>query len=284
MKSSITVCFVTALLGCNFAAAELLTVHLRTRDPDKLGSKDVIQAELTAKWKPEETAIVVCDMWDQHWCKGATARVAEMAPRMNEVLKSARRHGVLIIHCPSTCMEAYKETPQRRIAQSAPKIDVAVPLSGWCNLDSEREGRLPIDDTDGGCDCDVECQGGSPWKRQIASLHIAPADAITDSEEAFYLMKERGVKNVIVMGVHMNMCVLGRPFAIRQLVKQGMNVALMRDMSDTMYDHRQPPYVSHFRGNELVVEHIERFWCPSVASTDFTGKPEFVFAADTVER
>lgn len=284
MKPLFVMCLSVSMLGCDVASAELLTLHLRTREPAKLGSKDVISAELTAEWDPAETAIVVCDMWDQHWCKGATARVAEIAPRMNEVLKAARKQGVLIIHCPSSCMEAYKETPQRRVAQSAPKIDVTIPLSGWCNLDPDKEGRLPIDDTDGGCDCDVECQGGSPWKRQIASLDIAPADAVTDSEEAFYLMKDRGVKNVIVMGVHMNMCVLGRPFAIRQLVNQDMNVALMRDMSDTMYDHRQPPYVSHFRGTDLVIEHIERHWCPSLVSTDFTGKPAFVFAADTGER
>jgi len=23
------------------------------------------------QWKPSETAIIICDMWNQHWCKGA---------------------------------------------------------------------------------------------------------------------------------------------------------------------------------------------------------------------
>lgn len=49
-----------------------------------------------------------------------------------------------------------------------------------------------------------------------------------------------------------------------------MNVVLIRDMTDAMYDPRQPPYVSHARGTELVVEHIERYWCPSIESRDLT--------------
>ena len=31
-------------------------------------------------WKPEETAMIICDMWDNHWCRGMTSRVAEMPP------------------------------------------------------------------------------------------------------------------------------------------------------------------------------------------------------------
>jgi len=37
-----------------------------------------------------------------------------------------------------------------------------------------------------------------------------------------------------------------------------------------MYDPREPPYVSHTRGTELVVEHIEKYWCPSIEGIDLT--------------
>ncbi len=66
------------------------------------------------------------------------------------------------------------------------------------------------------------------------------------------------------------MCVLGRPFGIRQLRKLGMNVVLVRDLTDAMYNPRRAPYVSHARGTELVVEHIEKHWCPSIVSDDLT--------------
>ena len=27
--------------------------------------------ETTVTWSPSKTAIIVCDMWDDHWCKSA---------------------------------------------------------------------------------------------------------------------------------------------------------------------------------------------------------------------
>jgi hypothetical protein len=144
-------------------------------------------------------------------------------------------------------------------------------------IDLQREAGLPIDDSDGGCDCQPQCQQRSPYTRQIATLEIGPDDAITDSVEAYYLMRMRGIKNVIVTGVHTNMCILMRPFGIRQLVAQDMNVVLMRDLTDTMYNSRRRPNVSHFRGTGLVVDHIERFWCGTVASSQITGKEPFQF-------
>ena len=41
-----------------------------------------------------------------------------------------------------------------------------------------------------------------------------------------------------------------------------------------MYDPRQPPYVSHTRGTELVIEHIEKYWCPSIESADLMNVVE----------
>ncbi|MBV8879075.1 MAG: hypothetical protein JO332_03830, partial [Planctomycetaceae bacterium] len=53
-------------------------------------------------WYGPETAFIVCDMWDDHWCKGAARRVGELAVPMNRVLKAAREHGCLIVHAPSS--------------------------------------------------------------------------------------------------------------------------------------------------------------------------------------
>ena len=43
----------------------------------------------------------------------------------------------------------------------------------------------------------------------------------------------------------------------QMMAKQGINVTLMRDMTDTMYNPKMAPFVSHFTGTDLVVEHIE---------------------------
>lgn len=259
---------------------ELLRLQARTRSRVAADSTFWHSTNQTIEWQPGETCVVVCDMWDNHWCRPSAERVGELAPQMNEVLQAARARGLLIIHCPSDTLDFYKDTPQRRLAQSAPVVPTQPALERWIRLLPEREGSLPIDDSDGGCDCDPPVQSQRAWTRQHPAIQIAAGDAITDSAEAFYLMKQRGIKNVIVMGVHTNMCVLGRPFSIRQMVLQGQNVVLMRDMTDTMYNPAKPPFVSHFSGNDLVVEHIEQYWCPTILSTEFTGRPAFRFSHD----
>ncbi len=123
------------------------------------------------------------------------------------------------------------------------------------------------------------------WTRQIKTIELVDGDALTHSgQETYNLLAEREIDNVILCGVHLNMCVLGRPFGIRQMVKLGKNVALMRDMTDTMYNPERPPGVDHFTGTDLVVEHVEKFWCPSFTSTDITGKQPFKFEEDKREK
>jgi putative membrane-bound dehydrogenase-like protein len=278
--------FVMALpaLVCAERGAEI-ELYMRTRAATESGPVQVIHKQV--RWAPERTALIICDMWDDHWCKGAAARVAEIAPKMNEVVDAARTRGVFVIHAPSDVTEFYKDTPQRKRAQTAKPATPPVKIDRWRRIDREKEGPFPIDDSDGGCDDSPRCKEGPPypWKRQIATIQIADQDAITDSgQEAFNLMEERGITNVIVMGVHANMCVLGRSFAIRQMVLLGKNVVLVRDMTDTMYNSRTRPNVNHFRGTDLVVEHIERYWCPTITSTTLTGEPEFRFKDDPLNK
>lgn len=264
-----------------------LPVKLRSR-LSPVGQPPVAAREVATNWNPKRTAIVVCDMWDRHWCRSAEARCGELAVSMNAMLQAARAQGVFIVHAPSACMKFYQDTPQRKRAQSAPYSQPPMTLSttprwgtAWCYSDPSREAILPIDATDDGCDCEKPCPTGAPWTRQAAAIEIGPDDAITDNgQEIWNLFAERKIDNVVLCGVHLNMCVLGRPFGIRQMVRVGKNVALMRDMTDTMYNPKRPPGVHHFAGTDLMVEHVERYWCPSLTSTTFTGKPAFRFRDD----
>ena len=144
-----------------------LTVSLRTREERSPGSGVFYPVVKDEKWTPQQTAIIVCDMWDQHWCQGASRRVAEIAPRMNEVLEKAREMGIFIIHSPSGCMEPYKETAARKRAQMAPMSKAApAGIANWCEkIPAEEKGAYPIDQGNGGCDCHPHCKTGNPWRR-----------------------------------------------------------------------------------------------------------------------
>jgi nicotinamidase-related amidase/type 1 glutamine amidotransferase len=232
------------------------------------------------KWKPSETAIIICDMWNEHWCNGATERVAEMAPFMNNVVSLAREKGILIVHAPSEVIDYYKNYPGRKLGQKY-KSSKAKKLISNNDLPSEDNVVWPIDQSDGGCDDYPECKQGNPWTHQTDLIEIRDNDAISDSgEEIGGLFYNMGIKNVILMGVHTNMCVIGRSFGLRNMVRLGMNVVLMRDLTDTMYDSKQPPHVNHFTGNSLIFEYIEKYVCPTIVSTDLTGKKQFRFKND----
>jgi nicotinamidase-related amidase len=259
-----------------------LTLRCRVKSP---GPEGFTAVEKKTTWNPRKTALIICDMWDDHWCKSAARRVVELAGPMNGVIQTARRRGLFIIHAPSSVTSFYQDTAQRKRALRAPIAPTSVPLSRaerwgttWCWPDAAREAVLPIDDSDMGCDCAVKCRVRTPWTRQTAAIEIAEADAITDNgQETWNLLAQHGIDTVVLCGVHLNMCVLGRPFGIRQMVKLGKTVALMRDMTDTMYNPERPPGVSHFKGTDLVIEHVEKYWCPSFSSSDITGEPSFRF-------
>jgi nicotinamidase-related amidase len=277
MKRKLLPLLVLALLGSvGVTAGELLSLPLRSRASGEI-------REEVKRWDPAKTALVICDMWDTHTCPAAAARVDELAPRVDAVARALRARGALIIHCPSGTMKFYADTPQRRLAQAAPAVSTEVPLLSTCRLDLTREAPLPIEDSEP-CDGPRTWKKGDPvpWTRQNVAITIAEGDAITDSVEAFYLIRQRGIEHVLICGVHLNMCVLHRPFAIRQFVKQGLEMVLLRDVTDTMYNPAQRPYVSHFEGTRLMVAHVERYWCPSTTSAAILGGQPFRFKGDPV--
>lgn len=237
-----------------------VTVPIRTRVEPFKGSGDWREVKTTEKIDLSRTAVILCDVWDRHWCASASRRCGDLAAKMQPVVASLRRRGAFIIHAPSDTMKFYDGTPQRRLMQQAPECVMPTPRS-------IAEPPLPIDDSDGGCDDVPQCAQGSPWKRQHAAVTIAPEDGVSDNgEEVYRALKARGIGTLIVMGVHTNMCVLGRSFAIRQMTKWGIRCILARDLTDTMYNPRMAPKVQHEKGTELVIEHIEKYWCPTVLS------------------
>jgi hypothetical protein len=111
------------------------------------------------------------------------------------------------------------------------------------------------------------------WTRQHPAIRIAEDDGISDNgREVYNLLRQKGIENLLIMGVHTNMCVLGRSFAIRQMTKWGIHCILVRDLTDTMYNPAKRPFVKHEKGTELVVEHIEKYWCPTLDSGDLFGQ------------
>ena len=241
-----------------------IQLNLRTRVVPFKGSGLWDAVTVTREVPVAEVAIIICDMWDKHWCEGATARCGALADKMAPVIKDARAKGIQIIHAPSETMNFYQEMSQRRRVMLAPRV-------GMPKLLEISDPPLPIDDSDGGCDTPQK-PWYKAWTREIAKLEIGEFDGISDNgEEVYRFLRQQGIKYLIVMGVHTNMCVLNRTFAIRQMTRRGIQCILARDLTDTMYNPKMRPFVGHDKGTDLVVEHIEKYWCPSVLSRDLVA-------------
>tara|TARA_B100000745_G_scaffold236435_1_gene159574 strand:- start:19 stop:783 length:765 start_codon:yes stop_codon:yes gene_type:complete len=213
-----------------------------------------------------DTAMLLCDLWDKHWCSAAAKRSADIAGRTNEVVRAARKNGVQIIHSPSGTMDFYVSTNQRIRMVEITKIIPPEPI------EISAPPPLPIDDSDGGCDSE-ESLARSVWTRQHEAIEIGDGDVISDDgEEIYSFMIHSGINNLIVAGVHLNMCVLNRTFGIKKMIGWGINCVLVRDLTDAMYNPGTVPYVTHDRGTDLVIEYIERHWCPSILSDDLIEK------------
>jgi hypothetical protein len=208
-----------------------------------------------------------------------------MAPRMNAVALGLRNQGALIIHAPADCTDFYRGTPPRLRALQAPAAGCSVPID-WNGWDHEMDVALPTTLTDPGpCSCDSAEPCGTadppyPWTRQTPLIEVAPGDAVSDDgQEIFNLLEQHRIRDVVVMGVHTNICVLGRPYGIRQLVYMGKRPVLCRDLTDSF--HRDPR--GHEWGTEQIVAHIERRWCPTVTSDQLVGGMPFRFEEDQRE-
>jgi nicotinamidase-related amidase len=240
----------------------------------------------TVEQPADKTGLLLCDVWDSHWCRGARERLEPLLSKMNAAVNAARDLGVQIIHAPSDTMDFYTDHPARQRALAVEPLEPEPRLPDFAQAADSLVGQIfaPVGDVsayDPPLPIDAEDQGTTvaenepykAWTRQHAAIDIdAEKDLISDEGGRVYAcLQAGGIDRLLILGVHTNMCVLHRTFAIKQMSRWGVPMALLRDLTDTMYSPARPPYVSHEEGTRLVVEYAEKFWCPSLDSGDLPG-------------
>ena len=245
----------------------LFKLHLRSQhlDWDATGHKywrvDLVEQTIPGK----DVALILCDMWDKHWCRGAVERINAMAPRMNAVVQAARAKGALIVHAPSDTMPFYEGTPARERILA---VSVITPPPEMPHEDPPQ----PVDTSDPGSDTGETVRSKLRTRQHEAIEIDQERDIISDDGPAVYsYFRQRGIRQAFIMGVHTNRCVLHRSFGIKQFVRWGFPIGLVRDLTDALYNPSMPPYVSQAEGTRLIIEYIVKFWCPTIYSRDLLG-------------
>jgi glycosyltransferase involved in cell wall biosynthesis/nicotinamidase-related amidase len=217
--------------------------------------------ETPAQWPVSETAILIIDMWDSTWCRAIGVRAKALVPRIAAVVDDARQAGLQIIHAPSDTMACYKEYPQRLAMMAVERVvpppelpAVEVPLPFGPAFTSETGDTMAAD-----------------WTGQEPEIPIGPDDRISDEGiEIYSFLRQRGIRNLIFIGVHANLCILDRSFGLKQMSRWGIRCALVRDLTDVICNPKEQGLASRDHANELVIEYIEKYWCATLTSRELT--------------
>ena len=223
--------------------------------------------EEDVRYKASETALIIVDMWDENWSIGANRRVDVLADKINATAMRARDKGILIVHAPSDTMDFYEGTEARKRflsldAPSAEQILEPIVIEDY---------PQPVDFSDGGSDTiDNYPPHTKTWRRQTEKIFIDHSRDLLMGEEGNRLyahLTSRGINFLVYAGVHTNMCILNRNFALKAMLRRGFKTALIRDHTDALYNPAKPPYVSQAEGTALVIGYIEKFYCPTIDSS-----------------
>src|SRR5437868_3364566 len=113
-------------------------------------------------------------------------------------------------------------SPQRKRREQDKPATPPVPIEKPClRYPANEPATLPVDTE---LDCD-DCDPGPVVRRhtrQHPGLDIIGFNGNSDSgEEIYNYCTQEGIKNVVLMGVHTNYCILNRSFGVRQMLKLG---------------------------------------------------------------
>jgi nicotinamidase-related amidase len=207
---------------------------------------------------PSKTAIIVIDMWNYHWCMTASERVAAMVPRMNTVLDAARRQGMQVIWNPSDVVTAYAGYPQ---------YEKAIAVEHRKTPGKRKDISVRFTARVGACMCGpgLPCKGNYGWDGMNPDLTIGENDLFSSSTDEIYsLLAERGITDIIYMGVHTNMCVFGKPGALSKMWKASFRCFLARDLNDAFTHYNPAAGYTPDKGTTEINENLQKGGVPCI--------------------
>jgi nicotinamidase-related amidase len=207
---------------------------------------------------PSKTAIVVIDMWNYHWCMTVSERVSAMVPRMNAVLNVARQQGIQVIWNPSDVVTMYAGYPQ---------YERAVAVNHQAVPNKRKDISVKFTARVGSCMCGsgLPCKVNYGWDGMNPDLVIGENDLFSSSDSEIYsLLNERGITDIIYMGVHTNMCVFGKPGALSKMWKAGFRCLLARDLNDAFTNYNHATGYTPDNGTTEINENLQKGGVPCI--------------------
>ena len=213
--------------------------------------------------KPENTAIVIVDAWDSHWCNTWTNHAAATVPRLKKTIEYARQSGFQIIWCPSDVVNQHVGSLPRERALAIPLVD-SVPRIREISADFS----FPYTEHAGvECNCGpgIQCPLYYRWDGMNPNLTIRDEDyLVRGTKEMYSVCKEEGITNLIYTGWATNICLWGKPSGIWYMYGAGLQTFLARDLTDAISNYVPSKQFTPDDGTTISIEALEKAGIPSV--------------------
>lgn len=215
-----------------------------------------------------EIALLSIGIWNGHSCYSATERIHDIAKKSNIFIKKMRNNGCHIIHCGSYsnyhCLKGNWEDTNLR--KNIKNHDKAILKDKGISIPP-----LPLDDSDGGYDIKDK---NLEYNKKSVSIHPSieidyEKDCISDySKEILNYLYAKKIKCILVFGTHTNMCLLDKPYGIKWYIRYGFPTICVRDLCDCMYNSKKKPFIEHNEANEIMIDWMEKYICPTINSNE----------------
>lgn len=207
---------------------------------------------------PQKVAIFAIDCWHWHWCRTWRSRAGSLIPRFNYSFDSARKLGMTIVFSPTNSMRDMNELPQRQATLALPDY----PLPALANLPDPYPGAIRW----GMCECGLgeACFYNNNNNNQHPDLKMEADEFIAlTQQEAYNVLKERGITHIIYSGFATNMCMWGKPTGMKYMRQFGFKCCFARDMTEAITGYLEESF-NPTRGTMEVIAAVERDLAPSI--------------------
>ena len=212
-------------------------------------------------YKSNEIAVLVIGMWSHHQCKVADQILQELSPKVDTFLKRSRALGMKVIFGSSSLTKLPK---YKQLTKNMKNIPFSALKDNGLSFPS-----LPFNvGADGGV-----VERNPDFSRTDVDIHpsidICDADAMSDNcKEILNYLYHHGVKLCLIVGVHTNMCILDRPYGMKNMARFGFPMAIVRDLTDPMVVPDGINVINRADGLDKMIKYIETNFAPSIDSRD----------------
>ena len=211
-------------------------------------------------YNTNEIAILVIGMWSSHQCLVTDKKLQELSPKVDLFLKKARTNNMKVIFGSSSLTKLPKYKSLRDNMKNIPFANL---VDKGLNFPP-----IPFNDSDDGIN-----ERNPDFKRGDVDMNplieISNTDSMTDnSKELLNYLYHHKIKLCLIVGVHTNMCVLDRPYGMKNIARYGFPMAIVRDLADPMIKPDGIIIKDRDVALEKIIHYVEQYFAPSIDSRD----------------